>query len=297
MTLTSAFKTVEGEAEYLEAYDATLRGLWPVPYEELNIPGRFGVTHVVTSGPRDAPPLVLLHGYTFTLVMWAPYIADFSKDYRVYAIDVMGQPGKSVPAEPIRDAADFVEWLTATLDALNLDSVCVAGISFGGWIAVNFAMTAPERVRKVVLLSPAASFHPLAKRFVLRAMLSGLIPTHRMMFSFMKWMGVEATPGDATTSRLLDLMWLGVKHFRVPPETRRVMPGVLSDDELRSLQMPVLFLIGEHEVMYDAAKALARARQLIPNLEGELIPDCRHDMSLSQHQLVDARAVEFLNRD
>ena len=61
------------------------------------------MTHVIVSGPKDAPPLVLLHGYMATSAMWSPNIGDFSKDYRVYAIDVMGQPSKSIPAEPIRD--------------------------------------------------------------------------------------------------------------------------------------------------------------------------------------------------
>ena len=126
MSHPSAFKTPEGEAGYLAAYDAAMK-LWPVPYEEIDIPTRFGMTHVVVSGPKDAPPLVLLHGYMATSTMWSPNIADFSKDYRVYAIDVMGQPSKSIPDEPIRDAADYAAWLTATLDALHLDRVFLVG--------------------------------------------------------------------------------------------------------------------------------------------------------------------------
>jgi alpha-beta hydrolase superfamily lysophospholipase len=57
------------------------------------------MTHVVAAGPKNAPALVLLHGYMATSVMWAPNIADFRvRDYRVYATDVMGQPSKSVPS-------------------------------------------------------------------------------------------------------------------------------------------------------------------------------------------------------
>ena len=60
MTYKSAFKSSEDEAAYLAAYDATLKKLWPIPYEEVEIQNRFGMTHVVISGPKDAPPLVLL---------------------------------------------------------------------------------------------------------------------------------------------------------------------------------------------------------------------------------------------
>jgi len=51
----SAFKTPEGETAFLAAYDAAMT-LWPVPYEELDTPSRFGNTHVVVSGPKDGPP-------------------------------------------------------------------------------------------------------------------------------------------------------------------------------------------------------------------------------------------------
>jgi pimeloyl-ACP methyl ester carboxylesterase len=106
--------------------------LWPVPYDELEISRRYGVTHVVASGPRNAPSLVLLHGYWATLTMWTPNISELSKNLRVYAVDVMGQPSKSVPGEPIRNAADYVAWLTTVLDALHLDRTHLAGMSYGG---------------------------------------------------------------------------------------------------------------------------------------------------------------------
>jgi pimeloyl-ACP methyl ester carboxylesterase len=299
MTRPSAFKSSEGEAAYLSAYDAAMKA-WPVPYEAMDISSRFGVTHVVTSGPRNAPSLVLLHGYWATLTMWTPNISEFSRSHRVYAIDVMGQPGKSVPGEPIRNAADCVAWLAAVLDALHLDRISLAGMSFGGWLALNYAAAAPERVQSLVLLSPAASVLGIVKQFALRGTLMMLLPTRFTVNGFMRWLGFKDDPDDFiardTMTRVIDLMYLGLKHFRFPRETSRIMPTVFSDSDLRAMQVPTLLLMGDHEVIYDPANALSRARRLIPDLEGELVRGSSHEMTVRQHRIVDARVVDFLKR-
>jgi pimeloyl-ACP methyl ester carboxylesterase len=287
----SAFKSSKGEAAYLSAYDAAMKA-WPVPYEEIEISNRFGMTHLVVSGPKNAPPLALLHGYWATLTMWAPNIAEFSKSHRVYAIDVMDQPSKSIPGETIRNAGDYVAWLSAVLDALHLDKTSLAGMSFGGWLALNFAVAAPHRVEALVLLSPAASFLALVKQFALRGALMLLLPTRFTVTAFMRWLGFK-DDSDERIASVIDLMVLGLKHFRLP---RAVAPTVFSDADLRALPVPTLLLMGEHEVIYDAAKAMSRARQLIPKFEGELVPGCRHEMTVSQHRVVNARAVDFLKR-
>jgi len=97
----STFRSSAGEAAYFAEYDAAMK-LWPGPYDEMDITNRFGVNHLVASGPRHAPPLVL-HGHWATLTMWTPDIAEFSKGHRVYAIDVMGQPGARWSSTVLRD--------------------------------------------------------------------------------------------------------------------------------------------------------------------------------------------------
>lgn len=290
MSYPSAFKTPDGEAKFLAAYDAAMK-LWPAPYEEIDVPSCFGTTHVVASGPKTAPPLVLLHGYMATLTMWSPNIAALSRDHRVYAVDVMGQPNKSHPREPIRNAADFVSWLTATLDALQLDRVSLVGMSFGGWLALNYAVAIPQRIRKLVLLSPGGLL-PMVRQFRVRGVLMVSLPTHLTVNSFFHWLGFT----DRGYANMLDLMYLGLKHFRIPIETARVLPTVVSDKDLRTMKMPTLLLIGDNEVISDPARALERARQLIPDFEGELVPGCRHDMCSSRHHIVDARVLEFLTK-
>ena len=161
-------------------------------------------------------PLVLLHGYMATSTMWSPNIADFSKDYRVYAIDVMGQPSKSIPDEPIRDAADYVAWLTATLDALHLDRVSLVGMSFGGWLALNLRDGRTTSGFRSLCCCRLAGLLPMVGQFSLRGMLMVFFPTRFTVNSFMRWLGFTNRPGETDARPVLELMYLGLKHFRVP---------------------------------------------------------------------------------
>jgi hypothetical protein len=97
----------EGEARFRAAYDAALK-TWPVPYEQFDVPTRFGKTHVIACGHGRAT-LGAPAWYMATSVMWAPNIGDFSRALRVYAIDTMGQPSKSIPGN--RSAVQLITWL------------------------------------------------------------------------------------------------------------------------------------------------------------------------------------------
>jgi pimeloyl-ACP methyl ester carboxylesterase len=165
--LPSSFKSPKAEARYMAIYDAFLQK-WPVPYVSYDIPGRFGCTHLVASGPKNAPALFLLHGSRATLTMWWANIADLSTDYRVYAVDIMGQPGKSIPNPSFTKRADLIPWLTELLDTLKIEKASLVGQSYGGWFALNYAIHVPQRVNKIALLSPAASFLPLNMQHMLR---------------------------------------------------------------------------------------------------------------------------------
>src|SRR5204863_314696 len=86
-------------------------------------------------------------------------------------------------------------------------------------------------------------------QFRVRGMLMMAVPTRFTVNSFMTWLGITGT-----SARLVrELMYLGLKHFRVPRETARVMPTVFSDDELRAMRVPMLLLIGNREVISDPA--------------------------------------------
>ncbi len=126
------YRSSEGKARCMAVYDAAL-ARWPVPYEQLDLPTRFGSTHVIASGPKNAPPLVLLHGNWATAMMWSSAIADLSRDVRAYAIDQIDDVGKSSPTGIPANRSDYAEWLLDVFDQLGLRQADVVGLSYGGF--------------------------------------------------------------------------------------------------------------------------------------------------------------------
>ena len=110
--------------------------------------------HVRDTGPRDAPAVLLLHGFGASLHTWEAWADLLSADRRVVRLDLPGF-GLSGP-DQTGDYTDArtVEVLSALMDELGIRRAGVVGSSMGGRIAWFFAATAPERVDKLVLMAP-----------------------------------------------------------------------------------------------------------------------------------------------
>ena len=287
----SNFKTPEGEAEYIAAYESTLT-LWAIPYEFLEVPTQWGCIHLVVCGPKDAPPLVLLHGMHLSATMWFSNIAALSRKYRIYAVDTIGGVGRSVTVHPLRSRADLAGWLGEVLDGLGITQTHILGHSYGGWLALNFALSVSGRIKRLILLSPLG-LQPLVSQFWLRGIPAMLFPRRSSITGFMKWMTVE---GFVVNELFVDQFVLGMKNFRPRPHIR-VLPTVFTDDELRRNKAPTLLLIGGNEVIYNPEVAVKRAKQLVQNIEAEVVPNASHGLPMEQAELVNERILSFLNQE
>ncbi len=147
------YKTDEGRALVLRQYRAALDA-WPVPSTQTSISTRQGETFVLSSGPDKRPPLILLHGSATNSASWVGDIGTWSQHFRVHAIDLIGEPGLSAPARPPLGSGAYQEWLDDVLDGLGLQQAAVIGLSLGGWVAMDYAIRRPDRVGKLVLISP-----------------------------------------------------------------------------------------------------------------------------------------------
>jgi pimeloyl-ACP methyl ester carboxylesterase len=288
-TEISTFRSPEGKAQYLLAYEAVL-SQWPVPYQELEISTRFGDTHIIASGPEDAPSLILLHPAGGGAVIWVRNAGAFSQHYRTYAVDTISEPNKSVLTRPIsfHQRQDFTDWMADLLNGLKIENTFMVGNSFGGFLALNTALNLPGRVRKAVLISPAATFVPIlawAWHFIPANMVGPLIGSKRMLLAAYDWIW-QGLPKDECIAQLRSITALTGRP-------RHWSPSVFPDEELRRIKIPVLLLIGDHEVIYKPEEAIRRAVRLVPNLKAEILPNANHIAEYTNAQLVNEKILAF----
>ena len=100
----------------------------------------------------DGPPIVLIHGVGMDLTMWDALAALLRQSHRVIRYDMLGHGGSRKPAGPYR-LADFAGQLSDLTTDLDLPAFDLVGFSMGGLVAQAFALHAPERVRRMILVN------------------------------------------------------------------------------------------------------------------------------------------------
>jgi pimeloyl-ACP methyl ester carboxylesterase len=284
----AGWKTEAGQRAYLDLYEQLLAS-WPVTYQSRLVATRFGETHVVISGGEALPPLVLLHAGTgFGVAQWMPNIAELALEHRVYAVETVGAPGKSIHTKPVTTRADCADWLADLFDGLELTAPAIAGSSQGGWFALNLALLKPERVGVLVLLAPAAAIAPF------KFPVGWFIKCGSKMPAWTAGPTFNTNFKDPSKIRpeYVALIKLHMKHYRY--QQKAIIPFGFPTEELPGLQPPTLLLIGTREMVYEPRKTLERAERLIPDIEAELVPDAGHVMNMEIPHLISSRILDFL---
>ena len=113
--------------------------------------------HYSDDGPHDAPVVVLAHGFGSSIFTWRNVKAALLQvGYRVVAVDLLGSGASARPAEPIYTTEMQGRFVLGVMDLLDVQAAHVVGHSFGGRVAMQMALLAPERVRRLVVLAPEA---------------------------------------------------------------------------------------------------------------------------------------------
>jgi pimeloyl-ACP methyl ester carboxylesterase len=244
----SHFRSEAAADEFRARYRDILRR-WPVANERLFVPTRQGETFVVACGDPHAPPLILLHGALANSAVWMGDVADWARDFRLYAVDVIGEPGLSAPSRPPLDSDAHAGWLDDILAGLSLEKASLVGTSLGGWIALDYATRRPERVQSLALMCPGGvGRQKMGVLFkVLPLMLLGFKREARALVLGPGAMG-------EIPQEFADFLDLIHRNFRA----RVTKLPVFGDEALRRLSMPVFAIVGGCDALFDSADTKRR---------------------------------------
>lgn len=255
-------------AGFYDRYEAVL-AKWPVPHERVDLAGPFGITCLNACGSAGRSPVVLLPGGRSTSAGWYATVGALAPAHRVYAVDLPGDAGRSVPGgKPINSPGDVTAWLDGVLDGLGIAGAALAGHSYGAWIAASYAADHPERVHRLALIEPTDTLSTTTLRFRLRA-IPLLLGEHGQQFRrFRRW-ETRGRPGDPEFVSL----WAG--PFGGPRAGRFIWPKPLSRAELARLTMPVLVFAAARSRQNDAS-ALAEKAGNLTDARVVLVEDATH---------------------
>ncbi len=267
MSTKYLYKSEEGERAVMAVYDDLLAN-WNIPHETFTIFTRHGRTFVIASGDKSSPVLILLHGTNSNSAYWLRDIDEYRRFYRVYALDIPGEPGKSSYERPPWDGPAYCEWLEDAVTTLGVKTASILGLSQGAWIAIKFTLCHPEKVNRLVLLSPAGI-----------ARLRPTLPFHILPRIF---------PGKKDYDSVLKVVF---GQQNIPPDTlrfsrvmldnfvsRKTAMSVFTDDELKRLNIPVMLMVSRQDALFNWQKTVERMQSLVHDLESVILDEAGHSL-------------------
>jgi pimeloyl-ACP methyl ester carboxylesterase len=260
------YKTEAGGREIRRRYDQTL-AQWPMRADHLRLPTREGETFVVACGPDAAPPLLLFHGSGTNTTMWMGDVGLWAKHFRVFAVDMIGEPGHSASSRPPLGSEAYALWLDDVFDGLGVERAAVVGASLGGWLALDYAKRRPQRVERLALLCPGGIGRQKVGALV-KALLYKPFGHWGMRRSIKAIAGIDATQ----TPEFAEYITLTFTQF-LP---RRDRLPVFSDEELGRLTMPVLTIVGARDALLDSYDTAKRLERSMPHARVILLPEVAH---------------------
>jgi len=235
-----------------------------------------------------------MHGKSGTATMWRDNMAALSCEHRVYALDILGDLGKSKIIKNYSNRSEFVDWLTQVLDGLDLQKTDMIGVSMGSYLIVNYALVRPKRLNKIVLLAPAATFSSFTRDFLLKGLMVSIFGNEFLIKRMVrKFVDSDEQLENAINTQTI----LGMKSATFPKEKPFLFPERLSDAELKNLEVPALLAIGENETINQDSPEIVidRAKKLVPNIQTTIVPGGYHSLNMTNPEQVNDLILKFLS--
>jgi pimeloyl-ACP methyl ester carboxylesterase len=244
----------------------------------------------------EGEPLVLMNGGLMSIGSWDAYVAPLSSQFRLVRFDFRGQ--LLTPGPYATSLAEHADDVAALLDHLGIDRARIAGASFGGEVAMQFAAMHPERVKDLAIITATDRTTAEMRREAAegRAIASAAAAGKRDGVDLFRRV-FETTWSDWFVEKHSDLIELRLRQVAVLPpsfyagaaEVIRMLDDLDLTTLLPRIEAPTLVIAGEHDRLFplEHSRAIAHA---IPNARLEVIPDTGHGLLFERAD----RCIELL---
>ncbi len=271
----SVFRSAEGREKIRNYYNHIL-GFCPC--KQYYVTTSCGETFCLEAGDDTKPVVLLLHGSCSNTAAWLGDFPVLAQSYRVIAIDLPGEPGNSEDNRLSFVNNEYADWLKELMDQLKIKKASVIGNSMGGWMALKFAVIYPDNVEALGLIAA-----------------SGIVPPPDVFLEQTTKINETTSENEASDTILnesgvpkevLEFMKLIMDNFI--PFTGGL--PLMTDDQLKRLTMPVLFVAGKNDTTMSAVKAEERIKRFVSRSETKIIEGAHIIMNSSD------MVVPFLQR-
>jgi 2-hydroxymuconate-semialdehyde hydrolase len=244
-------------------------------------------------------PVLLIHGSGPGVTAWANWrgvIPGLSEHARVIAPDMLGFGYTQCSLKEPLDLDAWVAQIVTLLDALDIDSLSIVGNSFGGAVALAFAVKYPHRVQRLVLMGAVGISFPLTDGLnkvwgyrpslgAMEELLRVFAFDHSIITNDLVAMRYAASIRDDVQTRFAQLF----------PEPRQQGIDMLAQDEatIRKLQIPTLLVHGREDKVIPLAMSL-RMAELLPNADLHVFAKCGHWVQIERQQAFLKLVSDFL---
>ncbi|WP_406625364.1 alpha/beta fold hydrolase [Acidovorax sp. SDU_ACID1] len=247
-----------------------------------------GDTVVQVSG-RGAP-LVFVHGFTTTAEFWREQVEPFSASHRVIRINLPGHGVSPRPEGRAYTIEAFADDVLKVYQALDIQDAVLVGLSMGGAIAQQFALTHPNSVRALVLVdtTPHGLGEDVNVDNVLKAIEElGVVAASQNV--------IDRSFGSATSAQLLAFAKAQVAQTPAFVARQAIVSLNATDSRARlgEIQVPTLILVGNEDIITPPCESEVLAKG-IPNSRLEIIADAGHFPMLEQPQAFNRVLADFL---
>jgi len=280
------FKSKKGKKEILHLYDEKLESL-NIDYEYVTVNTTFGITNIIAAGDPENPPIIIVHGSNGCAPIALETYANLHKKYRVFAVDVLAQPNKSAETRLSMKDDSYGKWMNEVIATLKIDSVTMAGFSFGGLIILKTLEYDETKIREVYLSAPAyiVNGNPLKALFKVFIPMKRYMKTKKVKY-VEKFLSHLFTDRDEFAIEFLSKVFLEFDMDFTPV-------SVIDANKAREITTPITIFAAQNDILFPGKKMIKRAVKIFPSLrESTLLEHSKHVQNKDQNEVIESIIIE-----